>query len=58
MTYRFYDYFYALSILNYLETMSCVIEQFERFNNGQLVVSYPQTFLRGSNIVYFGINKR
>eukprot|EP00461_Guttulinopsis_vulgaris_P003964 UN03965 len=38
-------------------TMSCVIEQFERFDNGELVSSYEKAYLRGSNILYFGINR-
>jgi small nuclear ribonucleoprotein (snRNP)-like protein len=37
--------------------MSCVIEQMERFEDEKLVSSYEKAYIRGSNIIYFGINK-
>ena len=38
-------------------TMSCVIEQYERFEDGELLSAYEKAYVRGSNILYFGLNK-
>jgi len=38
-------------------TMSCVLEQYERFSDGELISAYDKAYVRGSNILYFGINK-
>lgn len=37
--------------------MSCVVEQYERFSGNELISSYEKAYVRGSNILYFGVNK-